>query len=96
MQKTNIKPYMAILILAGIMSLMTAPSFSAGEVATMGKDELKSLLGSNTLIILDVRTGRDWSSSEFKIQGAQRADYRDFEQWSSDHPKDKILVLYCA
>ena len=95
MQKTNIKPYMAILILAGIMSLMTAPSFSAGEVATMGKDELKSLLGSNTLIILDVRTGPYLQFLRFK-QGAQRADYRDFDKWSSDHPKDKILVLYCA
>ena len=96
MLKTNIKPYVVILILAGIMGLMaTTPAFSA-EVATMSKEELKTLLGSDTLTILDVRRGRDWSSSEFKIQGAQRADAGDFEQWSANLSKDKTLVLYCA
>jgi len=96
MLKTNIKPYVVILILTGIMGLMATPAFSAAEVATMSKDELKDLLGSDTLTLLDVRRGRDWSSSEFKIQGAQRADARDFKQWSANLPKDNTVVLYCA
>lgn len=98
MLKTNIKPYVVILILTGIMGLMAmaTPVLSAAEVATMSIDELKDLLGNDTLTILDVRRGRDWSSSEFKIQEARRADPREFEQWSANLPKDNILVLYCA
>ena len=97
MLKTNIKPYVVILILTGIMGLMAAtPAFSAAEVATMSKEELKDLLGSDTLSILDVRRGRDWSSSEFKIQAAQRADPREFKQWGANLPKNNTLVLYCA
>lgn len=96
MIKSNIKLSMAIIILTGIIGLMAAPAFSAGDVAKMSKDELKGLLGNDKLIILDVRTGRDWSSSEFKIQGAQRASSQDFEKWSASLDKSKTLVLYCA
>lgn len=97
MLKSNVKPYMVILTLTVIMGLMvTAPTFSTAEVATMSKEELKDLLGSDTLTILDVRKGRDWSSSEFKIQAAQRADPRKFKQWGADLAKDNTLVLYCA
>ena len=98
MLKTNIKPYVVILILTGIMGLMdmATPVLSAAEVATMSIDELKDLLGSDTLTVLDVRKGRDWSSSEFKIQEARRADPREFEQWSANLLKENTLVLYCA
>jgi hypothetical protein len=97
MLKINTKPHVMILTLTVIMGLMvTAPTFSTAEVAIMSKEELKDLLGSETLTILDVRKGRDWSSSEFKIQAAQRADPREFEQWSVNHPKDNTMVLYCA
>lgn len=96
MLKTNIKRSTAIIILTGIIGLMAAPAFSAGDVAKMSIDELKDRLGSDKLIILDVRTGRDWSSSEFKIKGARRADFMNFEQWSANLAKSNTLVLYCA
>ncbi len=96
MLKTNIKRYIAVFILAGAVSIVAAPAFSAGTYGVMSKEELKGLLDSDRLTILDVRTGRDWNSSEFKIQGAQRAASDDFEQWSASYAKDKILVLYCA
>ena len=89
-------PSISMIILAGIVCLMVASPGFAGDVATMDKDELKARLGSDDLIILDVRTGRDWSSSEFKVQGAQRASSSDFDNWSASLPKDKTLVLYCA
>lgn len=68
----------------------------ASEVPTMSKDELKSRLGSNTVVILDVRTGRDWISSEFKIEGAVRAPGDKISQWSKNYTKEQTLVLYCA
>lgn len=86
----------AVVILYLIAGWMGTPVFAADDVATMNIDELKNRLGSDGLIILDVRTDRDWNSSESKIQGARRAPARDFGQWIADLPKDKTVVLYCA
>ncbi len=68
----------------------------AGDVKTIDKDELKAMLGSSDLVVLDVRTGRDWTSSEFKIKGAVRATGKDVGLLASKYSKDKTLVLYCA
>jgi rhodanese-related sulfurtransferase len=65
-------------------------------VPVIDKDELKQMLGSEDLIVIDVRAGRDWSSSEFKIQGALREDPDDVEAWAGKYAKDKNIVLYCA
>lgn len=48
------------------------------------------------LVILDVRSGRDWSASEVKITGAVRANGDDFDNWANSYPKEKTIVLYCA
>jgi len=82
------------VLLFTLSLLMAAPVFAA-SVPTMDKDELKSLLGSDNLVVLDVRTGRDWGSSEFKIKDSVRmadADLSIVEKY----PKDTTLVLYCA
>lgn len=68
----------------------------AGTFGLIEKEELKALLGSENLVILDVRAGRDWSTSEFKIQGAIRADGSEFQSWAESYPKNAKLVLYCA
>ena len=70
---------------------------TAGESAPLfTKDELKAILGTPDTFVLDVRTGRDWSSSEFKIKGAHRADPGDHATWASKYPKTATIVLYCA
>lgn len=68
----------------------------AGDVQLIEKEELQGLLGTKNLVILDVRAGRDWSTSEFKIKGAVRADGADIAIWSETLAKDAKLVLYCA
>ena len=68
----------------------------AGSVNLMEISELKGMLDSDSVVILDVRAGRDWSTSEFKIPGAIRTSGEDFAEWSTTLPKDKKLVLYCA
>jgi rhodanese-related sulfurtransferase len=47
-------------------------------------------------MILDVRKGKDWKSSEFKIKGASRANPKELDKWAETYPKDKTFVLYCA
>ena len=73
---------------------LTTPLF-AGSVQVMDKDELKTQLGSDNLVILDVRTGRDWSTSEFKIQDAVRVDGKDLSV-AEKFQKSDTFVLYCA
>jgi len=75
-----------------IFSAMPALS---GSVPTIDKDELKALLDSDTLVVFDVRTGRDWSSSGEKIKHAIRVDGRDLAV-AKTFPKDNTFVLYCA
>jgi rhodanese-related sulfurtransferase len=71
------------------------PAF-AEEVGIIDTDGLKAMLGSENLVVIDVRAGRDWSSSEFKIKGAVREEPGNTASWAGKYPKDKTYVLYCA
>jgi len=77
-----------------LFSLALASPLVAGSVQIMDKDELKSLLGSDKLVVLDVRTGRDWSTSEFIVQDAVRVG-KDLSV-AEKYPKDNTFVFYCA
>ncbi len=68
----------------------------AQDVPRMSKDELKTMIGNQDLVIVDVRSGRDWSASESKITGAVREESRKAAAWGDKYQKDKTLVLYCA
>jgi len=87
----------AMLIL-GLLSLgWTAVAESAPkDIARISKEELKQELGAKDLVLLDVRAGKDWSSSELKIKGAVREDPKNFDQWATRYPKEQKIVLYCA
>jgi rhodanese-related sulfurtransferase len=62
----------------------------------MTKDELKAMLGNPDLVIIDVRTQRDWTESDSKIKGALREDPEAVESWAKKYPQGKTIVLYCA
>lgn len=83
-----------LFILLGVG--MFAKLLLSADVPRMTKDELKAMLGNPDLVMVDVRSGKDWTDSEMKIKGAVREDPRDVESWAKKYTKDKILVLYCA
>lgn len=85
-----------LLLSVIIVSSWSIAPVSAKSVSIMTKEELKKELENADLVILDVRTGKDWKSSEFIIQGAVRANPKEFASWGSKFDKDKKLVLYCA
>lgn len=85
-----------LILLLSFLVFSTALPALAGDVPTISKDELKTQLNSKNLVILDVRSGRDWSSSEFKITGAIRAPGSEIAEWSKNYTHDQTLVLYCA
>lgn len=77
-----------------VIGLFTTFAISA-DVPRMTKDELKAMLGNPDLVILDVRLGSDYMSSDLKIKGAVR-EYGDIGTWVNKYPNEKTLVLYCA
>jgi hypothetical protein len=68
----------------------------ADSIPLMTKEKLKTLLGDDDIAILDVRAGRDWKSSEFKITGAKRVEPSAYNQWADKFNKNKTYVFYCA
>ena len=74
---------------------ITSPVMAA-DIPTIDKDGLKEMLGSKDLVVIDVRTGRDWSSSEFMIKGASREEPSEVANWAAHYDKGQTIVLYCA
>lgn len=85
-----------LLTLFLFVSLMAPVSLWASSIPTVTKDELKAMLDSPDLVLLDVRLGRDWSSSQFKIKGADRLAKNDIDAALNSYDKQKTVVLYCA
>ena len=68
----------------------------SGDVPRMTKEELKASMSKPDVIIIDVRSGRDWTDSDQKIKGAVRENPGAIQSWTNKYPKDKTLVFYCA
>lgn len=82
-----------VLLLAIVFS---AGTLFAADVPRMSKEELKAALGKPDVLVIDVRTEKDWKDSAVKIKGALRQDPAKSTTWLESLPKDKTLVLYCA
>ena len=76
--------------------LLITAAVSANDVPRMTKEELKGHLGDRNVIILDVRTDKDWKASDLRIKGAIREDPTKVDTWLGNYVKDKVFVLYCA
>lgn len=87
-------PLLLVFLAVGCSEMGKEPA--KDDAPRMGKEELKALLGTPDLIIIDVRYGKDWSGSDGKIVGAVREDPHEFDKWQAKYPKGKTLVLYCA
>ena len=85
-----------VMLAVGCMGMGKRSADAKGEVPLMTKEELKADLGDPNVVILDVRTARDWKAGEGKIPGAVREDPELLDQWAAKYPKEKTLVLYCA
>jgi len=66
------------------------------DVPRMTKEELKTMLDSPDLVIIDVRQRMDWTDSDLKIKNAVREDPGAVDSWANNYPKDKTLIFYCA
>jgi hypothetical protein len=87
-----------ICLAVAAMFLVLAPTATVfgKKVPLITKEELKPIMEDPDVTIIDVRGGRDWTSSEFKIKGAVHADPEKVADWNKQYSKDTKLVLYCA
>ena len=81
----------AALIVSGLVSRS-----AAADDLRMSKDELRSMLGSADLVVIDVRTEKEWKKSDKKIIGSTWKDAEEVNAWADKYPKDKTIVLYCS
>lgn len=63
-------------------------------IPRMTKEELRGLLESPEVVILDVR--RQGGNAPEKISGAVFEDPEKVSSWASKYSKDKKIVLYCS
>jgi len=82
------------LAMLGIL-LITAAAVP-NDVPRMTKEEFKGHIGDPNMIVLDVRTDKDWKTGDLRIKGAIREDPTKVDTWLGKYVKDKTFVLYCA
>jgi rhodanese-related sulfurtransferase len=84
-----------LIFIVGVI-LVGCGSYVNDKVKRVDKDAVKSWLNDPGLMIIDVRSADDWSSSDKKIQGANRKDPGQVAVWAKELLKDKKIVFYCA
>ena len=90
----NRSTYLTIVVVLLSICVGWYSSAGAGDAKLMSKEELKTKLGDPGILVLDVRTGPDWSSSSRKIMGALRFSPEKFATWATFLPKSKTVVFY--
>lgn len=63
---------------------------------TISPDELKPLVDSRAVILLDVRRKNDYDSDAVKLPDAQWFNPERLAEWCASLPKDREVVLYCV
>jgi hypothetical protein len=94
MRRRRIWGIAAFFCLVGIG--LAAARAGAADAPRMTKDDLRALLGRPDVVIVDVRTERQWEDSKEKIPGAVREDPRAAASWGARYSKEKTIVIYCT
>ncbi len=83
-------------LLAAFFLLPLSVVTAEDKVSLVTKETVKTWMDTGTVTILDVRRGRDWTASEYKIASAVRVNPNNITAWKNRFPRDRRLVLYCA
>jgi rhodanese-related sulfurtransferase len=62
----------------------------------LSPNELKKLLDSQSVTLLDVRRKADYEAEPSLIPGAVWRDPEQVEGWSRELPRDRPVVVYCV
>ncbi len=64
------------------------------KASIMTKEQLKPMLGSKDLVVIDIRLDEQWRFSNRKIPGAAHENPTVPSTWMNKYPKDKTIVFY--
>lgn len=92
----SMRKMVVMALAAWVMAAFHALPAAGQEPPRMPKDELKAMLGSPEVVLIDVRAATDWFLAKKKIRTAVRKDPRKPEEWMNSLPRDRTIVLYCA
>jgi phage shock protein E len=94
-------PLVVLLLMAGLITGCAPSSASVEELAAVGivdveVDEAAELIFHGDVVILDIRTPREFKVGH--IPGAMNVDYRgrDFEERLAQLDRDQTYVMHCA
>ena len=62
----------------------------------LSPSELKKLLETKSVNLVDVRRKTDYDADPHLIPGASWRDPENVETWARELPKDKPVVVYCV
>ena len=86
------------VIMAAVLSLILGCVSErvrrTADIPRITIEQLKSMVGSQDVIIIDVRTKEQWTYSNRRIPGAAYGNPNDVESWAGKYPKGKTVVLY--
>ena len=91
---TTFKKLFFLTLATAVLTVAPASMVFGQTIPLITKEELKPIMENADVAIIDVRKGRDWTSSEFKIKGAVYGDPSKIADWTSQFKKDKKMVLY--
>ena len=87
-----------LLLAVALAAMLVFPAVGSGGaedgVPRMSKEELKGLLGSPDVVVLDVRF--DGGLAPSRIAGALHEDPQQVDSWAGKYARDKRIVLYCS
>jgi rhodanese-related sulfurtransferase len=90
-----VKQVVLALLFLSVLAV-SLPARAEDAARFMTKEQLRPMLGSPGIVVIDVRTKYDWDTSKVKIPGAVREEGIKFGSWMNKYPKDKTIVIYCA
>ena len=91
-----LKTGLPILVTAILVCLcaVSQPATASDPAPRISKEELRSMLGSSNLVIIDVRADQQWEQSEEKIPGAVHEQPFQSRKWGAKYDTDKTIVTY--
>lgn len=64
--------------------------------STISSDELRLLLETKNVALIDVRRKADYEADPHLIPGATWRNPEEIESWSRELPRDRSVVVYCV
>jgi predicted sulfurtransferase len=96
MMKRGLSAVFLLGLSLALVGMLTMTTMAAEEAPRIAKEELKAMLGTPDVVVLDVRAEGSWKASEAKIESAIRENPAEVASWSGNYSKDQTVILYCS